>query len=45
VDAGGLHHWLYKRVADRADNLLCVAAVMVEALVGKTAMHHWEIAP
>jgi len=44
-DAGRGHHWLYKHVADRTDNLLCVAAVVAGALVVKTVMHHWEIAP
>lgn len=44
-DAGRGHHWLYKQYADRDDNLLCVAAVIEDALVVKTVMHHWEIAP
>jgi len=34
--------WLYKAVAGRADNLLCVAAVLEDALIVKTVMHHFE---
>ena len=44
-DAGGLHYWLYKHLAQRADNLLCVAAVIENAVVVKTIMHHWEPIP
>ncbi len=40
--AGGLHYWLYKHLPERADNLLCVAAVIDNVLVVKTVMHHWE---
>lgn len=41
-DAGGAHFWLYKELPERTDNLLCVAAVIDNALVVKTVMHHWE---
>ena len=41
-DAGNAHYWLYKTLPDRADNLLCVAAVIDNAVVVKTIMHHWE---
>jgi len=34
--------WLFKSVAGRDDNLLCVAAVLENALVVKTVMHHFE---
>jgi hypothetical protein len=44
-DAGSSHFWLYKHMADRADNLLCVAAVIENAVVVKTIMHHWEPLP
>jgi hypothetical protein len=44
-DAGSGHHWLYKAYAGRHDNLLCVAAVIEQAVVVKTVMHRWEIAP
>ncbi|ABM36665.1 DUF4258 domain-containing protein [Polaromonas naphthalenivorans] len=44
-DAGKGHCWLYKHFDDRADNLLCVAAVIENALVVKTIMHHWEPLP
>ena len=44
-DAGAGHHWVYKEYPGRKDNLLCVAAVIDQAFVVKTVMHHWEIAP
>lgn len=44
-DAGGAHFWLYKELPERTDNLLCVAAVIDNALVVKTVMHHWEYRP
>ncbi len=42
-DAGGAHYWLYKHIANRTDNLLCVAAVVDNVVVVKTIMHHWEV--
>ena len=44
-DAGNSHYWLYKNISERADNLLCVAAVIENAVVIKTIMHHWEPQP
>ena len=44
-DAGKGRYWLYKHFDDRTDNLLCVAAVIDNAVVVKTIMHHWEPAP
>jgi hypothetical protein len=44
-DAGNTHYWLYKHFNDRGDNLLCVAAVIENAVVIKTVMHHWEPKP
>ncbi len=44
-EAGNSHYWLYKHLPDRADNLLCVAAVVDNAVVVKTIMHHWEPQP
>ena len=44
-EAGGQHYWLYKHLPDRADNLLCVAAVIDNVFVVKTIMHHWEPQP
>ncbi len=44
-DAGGSHYWLYKHLPERADNLLCVAAVVDNVVVVKTIMHHWEPVP
>ena len=34
-DAGHPHYWLYKHFDDRADNLLCVATVIENAVVIK----------
>jgi len=34
--------WIAKHYADRADNLLCVAAVLESALVIKTVLHHFS---
>ena len=44
-DAGNAHYWLYKQVPQRTDNLLCVAAVIDNAVVVKTILHHWELRP
>lgn len=44
-DAGHSHYWLYKHLVGRADNLLCVAAVIDNAVVVKTVMHRWEPHP
>ena len=44
-DAGRANYWLFKHFADRNDNLLCVAAVIDNAVVVKTIMHHWEPLP
>jgi hypothetical protein len=37
--------WIYREVAGRPDNLLCVAALLDDALVVKTVMTHWEVSP
>ena len=37
--------WVYKHVVERHNNLLCVAAVVENALVVKTVRHHWEPQP
>lgn len=39
------HLWIYKALADRDDNLLCLASVIDNGLVIKTVMHHWEPMP
>jgi hypothetical protein len=44
-DAGQGHYWIYTYIAGRSDNLLCVAAVIDNAVVVKTIMHHWEPLP
>ncbi len=44
-EAGNCHYWLYKNLPQRADNLLCVAAVVDNVVVVKTIMHHWEPQP
>lgn len=36
------HCWIWKAVEGRDDNLLCMAALIAEALVIKTVMHHFE---
>jgi hypothetical protein len=36
-----LANWIAKNYVDRADNLLCVAAVLETTLVIKTVMHHF----
>lgn len=37
--------WAWLEVAERSDNLLCVALVLEDAVVVKTVMHHWEVTP
>ncbi|KXU39375.1 hypothetical protein AXE65_08820 [Ventosimonas gracilis] len=34
--------WLFKAIAGRTDNLLCIAAVLESKLVVKTVMHHFD---
>jgi hypothetical protein len=47
IETGQVKHkdarriWLFKAYPDRADNLLCVAALLAEALIVKTVMHHF----
>lgn len=36
------HFWLFKHYDDRDDNLLCIAALIDDALVVKTVMHHFQ---
>lgn len=51
LDEGGLryqdatHLWAWLEVPERADNLLCAAVVLDDALIVKTVMHHWELMP
>ena len=48
IETGNVRHkdekriWIAKHYGDRADNLLCVAAVLETALVVKTVMHHFS---
>ena len=44
-NAGNDHCWLYKHFPERADNLLCVAAVIENVMLVKNVMHHWEPMP
>jgi len=37
-----VHIWIAKQIASRADNLLCVAAVLETRLVIKTVMHSFS---
>ncbi len=39
-DAG--HCWIWKAVPERNDNLLCVAALLADAVIVKTVMHYFE---
>ena len=34
--------WIAKRYGDRADNLICAAGALENALVIKTVMHHFS---
>jgi len=34
--------WLFKAIAGRNDNLLCIASVLEANLVVKTVMHHFD---
>ncbi len=36
------HYWIWKSVENRHDNLLCIAALLDNALIVKTVMHHFE---
>ena len=38
----GGHCWIWKMIEGRDDNLICVAALLAEALIVKTVMHHFE---
>ena len=35
--------WIYKRYADRNDNLLCAVVVLEHSVVVKTVMHHFAV--
>ena len=51
IETGEVRHkddtriWIAKHYGDRADNLLCAAAVLETALVIKTVMHHFSWGP
>jgi Domain of unknown function (DUF4258) len=53
IETGDVRHkdetrlWIAKHYPERADNLLCVAAVLETTVVVKTLMHHftWEPQP
>jgi hypothetical protein len=36
------HCWIWKAVAGRDDNLLCVAALLADAVIVKTVMHRFD---
>ena len=44
-DAGNAHYSMCKHLPGRTYNLLCVAAVIDNAVVVKTIMHHRELQP
>lgn len=35
------HCWIWKSIPGRSDNLLCVAALVADALIVKTVMNHF----
>lgn len=43
--SGAERLWAWMRVPGRADNLICVALVLDNAVVVKTVMHRWELQP
>ena len=51
IDEGELRYsddvrlWAWLNVPGRHDNLLCAVLVLVQAVVVKTVMHHWELLP
>jgi hypothetical protein len=53
IETGDVRHkdetrlWIAKHYPERADNLLCVAAVLETTVVVKTLMHHftWDPQP
>lgn len=48
IETGTVRHkdekriWIFKAYPDRQDNLLCVAAVLDDALIVKTVIHHFQ---
>lgn len=36
------HCWIWKAIEGRDDNLLCVAAIVADAVIVKTVMHHFD---
>lgn len=36
------HCWIWKAAAGRNDNLLCVAALLADAVIVKTVMHRFD---
>lgn len=51
IDEGALryrdaaHLWAWLDAPGRADNLICAALLVDDAVVVKTVMHHWEPLP
>jgi hypothetical protein len=37
------HVWFFKNYAERADNLVCAATVIDEAIIVKTVMINWHL--
>jgi len=35
------HLWIFKGYPGRTDNMLCIAALLADALIVKTVMHHF----
>ncbi len=36
------HCWIWKNIAGRNDNVLCVAALVADAVIVKTVMNHFD---
>ena len=37
------HLWVYKLMANRSDNLICVVLVLEHSVIIKTVMHHFTV--
>lgn len=43
LDKGGGHAWISHRFGDRADNLVCAAVLIGDAVIVKTVMVGWQL--
>ena len=42
LHGGADHYWIFKHIATRQDNLVCIAAVIGQAVIVKTVMVDWQ---